>query len=263
VSSVSTSPRAMGRVILVGAGPGDPELLTLRGARALEEADLVLYDALVDPRTLQLASRAQRFFVGKRAGRASIAQTTICALLVRAARRGRVVVRLKAGDPFVFGRGGEEVLACDAARVPVEVIAGVSSAVAGPQAMGIPVTHRGMSSGFVVLTAVPSDGWEKVLLHLPPGAITVVMLMAIGARAKIASFLDAAGWPNTLPSAIVMGASTPRAWSWIGTLGELAGAEIPADRADLPGLVVLGPVVSLADAVRRATGVELRISSST
>ena len=99
-------------------GSGDPELLTLRGARALEEADLVLYDALVDPRTLQLASRAQRFFVGKRAGRASIAQTTICALLVRAARRGRVVVRLKAGDPFVLGRGGEEVLACDAAGVP-------------------------------------------------------------------------------------------------------------------------------------------------
>jgi uroporphyrin-III C-methyltransferase len=258
----------MGRVILVGAGPGAPELLTLRGARALEEADLVLYDALVDPQILELARHAQRFYVGKRASRPSVAQTTISALLVRAARRGRVVVRLKAGDPFVFGRGGEEVLACDAAGVPVEVVPGVTSAVAAPLAMGIPVTHRGVSSGFLVLTAVPSDGYEKVLTHLPPGAITVVLLMAVAAREKIARFLTGAGWPPDLPAAIVLGASMPKAWSWTGTLGELGGVEIPTDSEDLPGLVVLGPVVSLAEAVRRATGragvsnPPLRLSSS-
>jgi siroheme synthase len=120
-----------------------------------------------------------------------------------------------------------------------------------------------MSPGFVVLSAVPSDGYEKVLSHLPPGAITVVLLMAMGVRAKIAGFLAAASWPSTLPAAIVLGASTPRAWSWTGTLGELGSAEIPADRADLPGLVVLGPVVSLADTVRRAMSAPLRVSSST
>ncbi len=256
------SAAATGRVVLVGAGPGDPELLTLRAVRALEEADLVLYDALVDPAILALAPRAQRFFVGKRAGRPSIAQSTICALLLRAARRGRVVVRLKSGDPFVLGRGGEEALACREAGIPVEVVPGVTSAVAAPQAVGIPVTHRGVAPGFLVLSAVPRASYERVLAHLPPGSVTVVLLMAIAARADIAGFLQGAGWPADLPAAVVMGASTPREWLWTGRLADLGAVEIPPEREDLPGLLVLGPVVSLAEVLRSAPATPDSITAS-
>ncbi|HET9314120.1 MAG TPA: uroporphyrinogen-III C-methyltransferase, partial [Vicinamibacteria bacterium] len=140
-----------GFVWLVGAGPGDPDLLTRRAARVLGEADLVLYDALVSQAALELAPRAQRFPVGKRAGRPSVDQETIHRLMITAARRGRRVVRLKGGDPFVCGRGGEEALALRAAGVPFEVVPGISSAVAAPAAAGIPVTHRGLASAFVVV----------------------------------------------------------------------------------------------------------------
>lgn len=237
---------ARGRVALVGAGPGDPDLLTMRACRELATADLVLYDALVDPRVLDLAPRAQRFPVGKRAGRASMAQETINALLVRFARAGKRVVRLKAGDPFVLGRGGEEMLALAEAGVPFEVVPGVSSAVAGPAAFGIPVTHRAMASGFLVLSAVPEDTWRRVLATLEPGAVTVVMLMALGARDAITRHLVASGWPDDLPAAIVVGAHGPRAWSWSGALGGLADVVVPEGASDLPGLVVLGPVVRVA-----------------
>jgi siroheme synthase len=163
-----------------------------------------------------------------------------------------VVVRLKAGDPFVLGRGGEEALACEAAGVSVEVIPGVTSAIAGPGAAGIPVTHRGVSPGVLVLSAVPAAHYERVLARLPPGAVTVVLLMAMEARSSIAAFLRGAGWPHDLPAAIVVGACTPRAWSWTGTVETLGQVAIPEDRLDLPGLVVLGHVVSLAETVSRA-----------
>jgi uroporphyrin-III C-methyltransferase len=241
-----------GRVFLVGAGPGDPELLTLRAARVLAGADLVFYDALVDRRVLGLAPRAEHVDVGKRSGRHNVGQRTIEELLVEGARAGLSVVRLKAGDPFVFGRGGEEALACEAAGVPVEIVPGLTSAIAGPAAAGIPVTHRGVSGGVLVLTAHPADYYRRVLPALEPGAVTVILLMALAARGEISRDLTAAGWPRALPAAIVLGASTPRQWSWVGSLGELADVELPADRSDLPGLVVLGPTVSLAAAIRRA-----------
>ena len=141
-----------GLVSLVGAGPGDPELLTRRAARRLAEADLVLYDALVDPAVLELAGKAQRFYVGKRAGRHHVTQEQIHRILIRAAQRGQRVVRLKGGDPFVFGRGGEEALALAEAGIAFEVVPGISSSVAAPALAGIPVTHRGMSTGFVVVS---------------------------------------------------------------------------------------------------------------
>jgi uroporphyrin-III C-methyltransferase len=241
-----------GRAVLIGAGPGEPDLLTVRAVRALMSADLVLYDALVDTRLLEYAPRAQRFYVGKRAGRAAISQSTIHALIIRAARRGRVVVRLKSGDPFVLGRGGEEALACQAAGVPVEVIPGITSAIAGPGAVGIPVTHRGVSPGFLVLSAVPSEHYQNILKALPPESLTVVLLMALGARGTIASFLRDAGWPRDLPAAIAVGACSEDAWSWTGTLATLDQALIPEDRRELPGLLVLGHVVSLAAAVSQA-----------
>jgi uroporphyrin-III C-methyltransferase len=251
-----------GRVILVGAGPGDPDLLTVRAVRALEAADVVLYDALVDPRVLELAPRAARFSVGKRAGRESVAQTTIASLMIRSARRGKTVVRLKSGDPFVLGRGGEEVLACGEAGVPVEVIAGITSAIAGPLAAGIPVTHRGVSSGFLVLSAVPRETCERVLRGISPEEVTVVLLMALGARASIASFARSLGWPRDLPAAIVVGASTPAEWSWMGTLDTLDQVRVPDESAESPGLLVLGRVVALAEDVSRAMrGVEEREAS--
>ncbi len=235
-------PRRRGRVLLVGAGPGAADLLTLRAARALAEADLVLYDALVAREVLDLAPRAQRFFVGKRAGRPSIEQSTIHTLMIHAARAGRTVVRLKSGDPFVLGRGGEEVLALAAAGVDVEVVPGVTSAIAAPAAANIPVTHRGAAPGLLVLSAVPAEHYRRVLARVEPGSVTVVLLMSLASRAEIASFLIASGWPRALDAAIVVDATLPGQWSWSGRLDELGRIELPpSDRRS--GLIVLGPTV--------------------
>jgi len=235
-----------GFVSLVGAGPGDPELLTRRAARRLSQADLVLYDALVDPKALELAPTAQRFFVGKRAGRPAISQETINRLLIRAARRGKRVVRLKCGDPFVLGRGGEEALALASAGVPFEVVPGVSSAVAAPALAGIPVTHRGLASGFLVVTGHAEAAYGPVLGGVAPGSVTLVVLMGLASRAALASFLQSHGWEDRTPVAILLGASTPNAHSWTGSLDELATAHIPDDVRELPGTIVIGEVVALA-----------------
>jgi uroporphyrin-III C-methyltransferase/precorrin-2 dehydrogenase/sirohydrochlorin ferrochelatase len=233
-----------GFVWLVGAGPGDPDLLTRRAARVLSEADLVLYDALVSPATLDLAPRAQRFPVGKRAGRPSVEQETIHRLMVTAARRGRRVVRLKGGDPFVCGRGGEEALALAAAGIPFDVVPGISSAVAAPAAAGIPVTHRGLSSAFVVVAGHAENGYRPVLESLAPGSATVVVLMGLGARAAIAALLFTRGWAAATPAAVVHGAFTDEQHAWTGTLDTLGDAPLPA--TDAAGTLVIGAVVSLA-----------------
>jgi uroporphyrin-III C-methyltransferase/precorrin-2 dehydrogenase/sirohydrochlorin ferrochelatase len=240
-----------GFVWLVGAGPGDPELLTRRGARVLTAADLVLYDALVDPRVLELAPRARRFPVGKRAGRPSMRQETINRLMVRAARRGQRVVRLKCGDPFVLGRGGEEALALAAAGIGFEVVPGVSSAVAAAALAGIPVTHRGLSAGFVVVSGHAERAYGPVLDALAPHSLTVVVLMGLASRAAVAARLLARGWSPLTPAAVVRGASTLTAHAWTGTLGALPAAEI-GGAADAPGTIVVGAVVSLAAVLGRA-----------
>jgi uroporphyrin-III C-methyltransferase/precorrin-2 dehydrogenase/sirohydrochlorin ferrochelatase len=242
-----------GFVWLVGAGPGDPELLTRKAARVLAEADLVLFDALVAPEALELAPRAQKFSVGKRAGRPSESQDTIHRLMVRAARRGRRVVRLKGGDPFVCGRGGEEALALRAAGVPFEVVPGVSSAIAAPALAGIPVTHRGLASSVVVVSGHAEAAYRPVLESLAPEAATVVVLMGLGSRAAIADTLRRRGWAGATPAAIVRGASTPDAQAWIGTLDGLGAAD--AD-GDAPGTLVVGAVVSLAETIGAARAAE-------
>jgi uroporphyrin-III C-methyltransferase/precorrin-2 dehydrogenase/sirohydrochlorin ferrochelatase len=232
-------------VSLVGAGPGDPELLTLRGARRLAQADLVLYDALVAPEMLDLAPRARRFFVGRRAGRPGIGQEAINALLIRSARRGQRVVRLKCGDPFVFGRGEEEVLALSAAGVPVEVVPGVSAALVAPSLAGIPLTHRGLSSAFVVVSGHAPDAYGTVFDGLTPDSVTLVVLMGLGARRQIAARLIARGWRRDTPAAIVVGAATPGQRVWTGPLAGLASASLPPGAGDSPGTIVVGAVVSL------------------
>jgi uroporphyrin-III C-methyltransferase/precorrin-2 dehydrogenase/sirohydrochlorin ferrochelatase len=245
-----------GRVSIVGAGPGDPELLTLRASRLLASADLVLYDALVSPELLALAPRAQRFCVGKRAGRGSFRQETIHTLMIRAARRGKHVVRLKGGDPFVFGRGGEEVLALRAAGIPHEVVPGISSVLAAPALAGIPVTHRGLASAFTVVSGHAEAAWQPVLSGLRPNAATVVVLMGLGARADIAAFLLRRGWAAFTPAALLLAAGTPRAHTWTGSLRELGGATVPESLADAPGTIVVGEVVTLAVTAARPEELE-------
>ncbi len=232
-----------GFVSLVGAGPGDPELLTLRAARRLEAADLVLYDALVPPEVVAVAPRAQRFRVGKRAGRKAVDQETIHRLLIRGARRGKRVVRLKSGDPFVLGRGGEEALALRAAGVPFEVVPGVTSVVAAPQAAGIPITHRGLATGFVAVSGHADASFRPIVESLAPNGVTVVVLMGLRARARVAATLLAAGWRRDTPACIVLAASRPEMQAWVGRLDGLGDA--PLDSGDAPGTIVIGDVVGL------------------
>jgi uroporphyrin-III C-methyltransferase len=234
-----------GLVSLVGAGPGDPELLTLKAARRLAEADLVLYDALVEADTLEIATKARRFFVGKRAGRPAIRQETINRLMIREARRGNRIVRLKCGDPFVFGRGGEEALALAAEGIACEVIPGVSSAIAAPLLAGIPVTHRGLASAFVVVSGHAETAYGPVIGSLAPGSATVVILMGLANQHAIRRQMLASGWTPATPAAILSGASRPGATEWHGTLDTL-GADGPEPRGDLPGIIVVGAVAGLA-----------------
>lgn len=235
-----------GFVSLIGAGPGDPGLLTRLAADRLAQADVVLHDALVHAEALRLAPGAHCFCVGKRAGRPSVSQRAIERLLIRAARQGKRVVRLKCGDPFVLGRGGEEALALAGAGVPFEVVPGVSSALAAPALSGIPVTHRGLSTAFVVLSGHREASYAPVLDGLAPGALTVIVLMGLAERGRIAARLAARGWPADTPAAVLLGASSEAAHVWRGTLAELGGAPLPPDRAELPGTLVIGAVAGLA-----------------
>ncbi len=243
ITSSSASGPA-GFVSLVGAGPGDPDLLTRRALDRLTRADLVLNDALVPADLLELAPRARRFFVGKRAGRHSIDQDGIHALMIRAARRGQRVVRLKCGDPFVLGRGGEEALALTSAGIAFEVVPGLSSAIAGPALAGIPVTHRGMAAGFVVVSGHAASAYRPILDGLTPTAATLVVLMGVRGRSELASYLIGRGWSAATPAALVLSASHQSQAAWTGTLAELGAAPI-AD-PDAPGVLVIGEVVSLA-----------------
>ena len=233
-----------GFVSLVGAGPGDPELLTIRALKRLREADLVLDDALVQGQLLDLAPQAKRFFVGKRAGRHSIEQADINRLMIKAAKGGRRVVRLKCGDPFVLGRGGEEALALEAAGVAYEIVPGVSSAIAAPALAGIPVTHRGISSAFAVLSGHAESAYRPVIDGIAPASLTLVVLMGIKTRGDIATRLISRGWQAHTPAAIVHGASHEGSVRWLGTLAELGTADV---ESELPGVLVIGAVVALAD----------------
>ena len=250
----------VGHVVIVGAGPGSADLITVRGARRLAEADLVLYDALASEELRGLAPTARWFFVGKRACRQSIDQDVLNRLLIKYARRGLKVVRLKCGDPYVFGRGGEEALALARAGISFEVVPGVSSAVAAPALAGIPVTHRGLASSFAVITGHHETTYGPLLDGFPPGALTLVVLMGLGQRARIAERLLARGWSADTPAAVIVGAATAQSWRWIGTLASLGAVDIPTPSAGAPGLLVVGAVVGLA--AELATGLSLDLVSS-
>jgi uroporphyrin-III C-methyltransferase len=242
-----------GRVFLVGAGPGDPELITVRGERVLADADVVVYDRLVAPALLDLAPpAAERIYVGKEPGRAAVAQREIERLLVDLALDGSSVVRLKGGDPFVFGRGGEEMAACAAAGVPCEVVPGVSAAVGAPAAAGIPVTHRGVARSFAVVTGSTAHD-DEVDLSRVAGADTLVVLMAAGRLAQTCADLIAAGRPAAEPAAIVQWAWTPEQRSIVGNLTDLP---LLAEAASIgpPATLVVGDVAALPETLVPFTG---------
>jgi len=233
-------------VYLVGAGPGSPDLLTVRAARLLAAADIVVHDRLVDSRILEMApSTATVIDAGKYPGGPSDAQAHINAVLVDAARRTSVVVRLKGGDPYVFGRGGEEAVALRSAGVEVEVVPGVSSAIAGPAAAGIPVTMRGLSSGFTVVTGHqdpagtdPLD-WEA-LARL---GTTLVVLMGASRAATIADRLLTAGMAPATPVAAVESATSVEQRVLRSRLDELA--DLAEGTIQAPAVLVVGEVAGL------------------
>ena len=229
-------------VALVGAGPGDPGLLTRRGAELLADAEVVVYDRLIARELLDLApAGAVRIDVGKGPGE-SARQAEINELLVTHGRSGRRVVRLKGGDPFVFGRGGEEAEACRRAGLEVEVVPGVSSAFAAPAAAGIPVTHRNVSTSVTVVTGhagdptLPGVDWDTL------GRLggTLVVLMGMGARAAITERLVAAGRPSSTPVAVVHWGTTDRQRVVRTDLAHLAEVDLPA-----PAAIVIGAVAGL------------------
>ncbi|HVK44345.1 MAG TPA: uroporphyrinogen-III C-methyltransferase [Micropruina sp.] len=238
-----------GRVLLVGGGPGDPGLVTVAGLAALTRADVVLYDHLAPQSSLaSCRPDAELIDVGKLPGGRSTSQQRINELLVEHARAGRYVVRFKGGDPFVFGRGGEEVIACADAGIEVEVIPGVTSAVAGPALAGIPVTHRGVVQAFTVVSG-----------HVPPrheasttdwGALaranhTIVVLMGVANLAPICAELVAQGLPDATPAAVIADAWLPTMRTTRGTVGTIAAM---TERAGVrpPAVVVIGELADRA-----------------
>jgi uroporphyrin-III C-methyltransferase len=241
-----------GKVWLVGAGPGDPELLTLKAARVLACADVVVHDRLVSEDILKLArADARLIHVGKKKSQHSVPQDGINDLLVVLARQGFVVVRLKGGDPFVFGRGGEEMLACRDAGVGCEVIPGVTAALAASAGAGAPLTHRGLAQAVTFVTghAAPRDGqeWGQPDLDwtmLARANHTVVVYMGLSTAPSIAARLIAAGRGAGTPVLVVEHASLPHERQVLTTLGSLGEA---ATGLSGPAILVIGEVAALAD----------------
>ncbi len=246
----SVSRRGTGMVHLVGAGPGDPGLITARGLDRLRRAEVVVHDRLIGPELLgEAPADALLIDAGKGPGHAPYAQREINALLVEHARRGRTVVRLKGGDPFVFGRGSEELAACRQAGVPVEVVPGVSSAIAAPAAAGIPVTARGLARSFTVLTGHTADETESSAFSASSAlsassADTIVVLMGRASLPALAAQLIAAGRDPATPAACIQSATTPEQRVTRATLETIAEA-VDRDGLVAPVVTVIGGVAAL------------------
>lgn len=237
-------PDRPGKVYLIGAGPGAPDLLTLRAVRALGETDVVLVDDLVNREVLGYARADARVIeVGKRAGCKSTPQAFIQRLMARCARQGRIVARLKGGDPFVFGRGGEELLFLRARGIEVEVVSGLTAGVAVPATLGLPVTHRDVARGVAFVTGHTRDGSEPDWEALARSGLTLVIYMGLARLEGIARRLMAAGLSPATPAAVIAEGTLPRQRQAIASLQDIAtrAAGLPA-----PALIVVGEVVALA-----------------
>ena len=233
-----------GWVYLVGAGPGDPGLITRRGLELLRTCDVVVHDRLVAPELVAEAASARAVYAGKSPGGEGRDQEDINRVLEHHARRGLAVVRLKGGDPFVLGRGGEEALALKRAGIPFEVVPGVTSAVAVPAYAGIPVTHRGVARSFAVLSAHDLAEPQRVV-DLARGADTLVLMMGVATLARAAEVLTGAGRSAAEQAAIVEWGTTQRQRTVVAPLGEIAHRAAELGVAS-PATVVVGNVVELA-----------------
>jgi uroporphyrin-III C-methyltransferase len=248
MTTMQWAARRRGKAYLVGAGPGRADLITVRGLRLLRKADVVIYDRLLARELLdEIRPGAERIFVGKESGRHTLSQAEINELLVARVRLGKQVVRLKGGDPFVFGRGGEEAQALAEAGLPFEIVPGISSVVAVPAYAGIPVTHRGLSSAFAVVTghemedkAAPGADWDA-LARMP----TLVILMGLARVENIAAQLIAAGRAGSTPAAAISAGTTDQQQVVTATLAELPAA-LAAARLPAPALIVVGEVAALS-----------------
>jgi len=242
-----------GKVYLVGAGPGDPGLITVKGIACLKKADVVIYDRLVDETVLNEARpEAEKIYVGKAANHHSMEQEMINQLLIQNARQGKTVVRLKGGDPFVLGRGGEEADSLAQQGIPFEVVPGVSSAVAVPAYAGVPVTHRGISSSFTVVTGhkasekgEPHIAWDK----LSTGTDTLVILMGMGNLENLVEELIKNNKPPLTPVAVITEGTTIRQRCVIGTLQDIV-EKVKLENLRPPSVVVVGDVVRLRKYLR-------------
>jgi len=229
----------LGKVYLVGAGPGAPDLLTLRAARLLESADIVFHDALVHPETLALATRARFVDVGKRYGKVSTEQRFINRALVEAARTHETVVRLKGGDPMIFGRAQEEIVALAEAGIECEVVPGVTAALAAAASAKVSLTRRGIARSVAFLTPrVGRDEAPSSWVEAARGADSIALYMAAGAAREIAAALIAAGKPASLPAVVVESASLPGEQRLFTTLAALRDESLP--RADGPVVLLVG-----------------------
>jgi len=237
-----------GKVYLVGAGPSNPELLTLKALKVLRKADVVIYDRLVTKIILKLApAKAEKIYVGKRSGKHRMPQEKICAILTQRARSGKVVVRLKGGDPFLFGRGAEEALEVKRAAIPFEVVPGITSALAVPEYAGIPVTHRDYASSVAIVTGHEDPAklknpvkWEK----LASSVDTLIVLMGVKNLEAIVQGLIKGGRDHKTNIAIIERGTTKRQRKIIGTLQDII-EKANKSRVKPPAVIVIGDVVSL------------------
>lgn len=241
-------PPSAGSCTLVGAGPGDPELLTIKALKAIQRATVLLVDDLVSPAIVALADPGTRIIhVGKRGGCQSTSQAFIEKLMLQAVREGEHVVRLKGGDPFIFGRGGEEVEHLRAAGVQVEVINGITAGLAGLTSLGAPLTHRDRAHGVLFITGHPKPGgaspdWQQIAATAQAAKLTLVIYMGVAVAAQIAQELQAGGLAHNTPAAIIQHASLPQQRHAITTLQALA--QTMADhQLGSPSILVIGDVV--------------------
>lgn len=245
------SGKVYGKVYIVGAGPGDPELLTLKGKRWLEKAGVVLYDQLVNGALLgHVPARTELIYVGKRPGIHYVDQRTIEALLIRKAREGKIVVRLKGGDPFVFGRGGEEAEALSGAGIPYEIVPGVSSAIAAPAYAGIPLTHRSCASSVAIVTGHRASicGGAAQWGEIARSVDTLVILMGLHNLTEIMNRLIEGGCEAQRPIAIIESGTLPSQRSITGTVATIV-ALAGEYRIRPPAVIVVGEVARLAERI--------------
>ena len=243
---------SQGKVYLVGAGPGDPDLLTLKGRRCIEDADVVIYDYLASPALLKYATeKTELIYVGKKGGDHTLSQDGINALIVEKALQGHLVTRLKGGDPFIFGRGGEEAEVLVANKIPFEVVPGVSSAIAAPAYAGIPLTHREMTSTLAFVTGhedPTKDSSSIDWASLSKAVGTLVFLMGVKNLPNIVANLIANGKPPHTPVALVRWGTTPKQVTVSGTLENIV-QRVQENKLKAPAIIVIGEVVSLRNSL--------------